>query len=129
MVENKELFINIQGWVLRPEVLPYWDNHNAFPNCEDHLYESPDGGAAVLIYSVIEVGMMNYPGFGAVFCNKTELALLLAIRSVNFAPFAQYSRDGSLVFLKQATAEGSIFCWFSICIKRPMLSSISPRPT
>lgn len=101
--------MNVQGWEIHPQKLPYWDNHRVFPYCEDHLYESPDGGSAVLIYSVIEVGMMNYQGFCAVYQNRTAPVLRLAIRCVNFAPFAQYSHDGALVFLKASYRRGKRF--------------------
>ena len=92
--------MNIQGWELDPSLLPHWDNHSAFPHCEDHLFESPDGEAAALIYSVLEVGMLNYRGFCGIYTRKTEPLLCLAIRFVNFWPYAHFSKDGNLIFLK-----------------------------
>jgi hypothetical protein len=58
---------------------------------------------------VIEVSMMNYQGFCAIYRNKISPSLLLAIRSVTFSPFAQYSRDGNLVFLKASYRRGKRF--------------------
>ena len=92
--------MNIQGWELDPSLLPHWDNHFAFPHCEDHLFESPDGEAAALIYSVLEVDMLNYRGFCAIYTRKTDPLLCLAIRFVNFWPYAHFSKDGNLIFLK-----------------------------
>lgn len=101
--------MNIQSWELQPETLPYWDNHTAYPYCEDYLYESPDGNTAILIYSVIEARMSDYLGFCAIYRDQQTPELLLPIRSVNFTPFAQYSRDGNLVFLKACYRGGKRF--------------------
>ena len=101
--------MNIQGWELQPEALPHWDSHDAFPSCEDHVYESSDGSVATLIYSVIEARMMDYWGFCAVYRDKQAPKLLLSIRFVNFVPFVHYSHDGNLVFLKASYRGGKRF--------------------
>lgn len=90
----------IDGWELHAETLPYWENHQTFPYCEDHLFESPKGDTACLIYSVIEARMMDYWGFCAVYSGKQNPELRLSIRYVNFSPFAQYSKNGNFIFLK-----------------------------
>ena len=101
--------MNIQGWELHPETLPHWDNRDIFPSCEDHLFESPDGDTATLIYSVIEARMLDYRGFCAVYRDKQSPKLLLSIRYVNFVPFAHYSKDGNVIFLKASYRGGKRF--------------------
>ena len=119
--------MNIQGWEFDPALLPHWDNHTAFPHCEDHLFASPNGDAAALIYSVLEVGMLNYRGFCAIYHRKTEPILRLAIRYVNFWPFAHFSKDGNYVFLK-AFYRGGVRFLLVLDIKREAYAVVPFSP-
>lgn len=119
--------MNVQGWEFDPALLPHWDNRSVFPHCEDHLFESPDGEAAVLIYSVLEVRMMDCRGFCAVYRHKDEPALCLAIRFVNFWPFAHFSQDGNLVFLK-ASYRGGVRFLLALDTKREAYAVVPFSP-
>lgn len=101
--------MNIAGWEYGFESLPRWENREVMKDCKDYLTESGDASRACLIYSVTEVGMMNYLGFCAIFQNKENPELLLHIPYVNFEPYAKFSKDGKLLFLKALYRYGKRF--------------------
>ena len=100
--------MNISGWNFDFTTLPYWNNRDSV-YCEDHLFESPNSEYACLIYSVTEVRMLSYYGFCAVFDNKENPSLILNIKYVNFEPYAYFSKDGELLFLKATYRYGKQF--------------------
>ncbi len=100
--------MNFSGWEFDATILPYWENHNKFP-CEDLLFEAPNAEYACLIYSVTEVSMLNYWGFGSILENKDAPRVLLNIKYVNFEPYVHFSKDGNLVFLKANYRYGKRF--------------------
>lgn len=101
--------MNISGWEFDFESLPRWDNRETMLDCKDYLYESPDATYACLLYSVTEVGMLNYRGFCAILQGKNAPELLLHIPYVNFEPYAKFSKDGKLLFLKALYRYGKRF--------------------
>lgn len=101
--------MNLSGWEFDFAGLPNWDNRETFLDCKDYLIESPDAAYACLLYSVTEASMMNYIGFCAVLENKNAPSLLINIRYVNFEPYAKFSRDGRILFLKAHYRYGKRF--------------------
>ncbi len=101
--------MNIAGWEYDFESLPRWENREVMKDCKDYLTESGDESRACLIYSVTEVSMMYYLGFCAIFQNKENPELLLHIPYVNFEPYAKFSKDGKLLFLKALYRYGKRF--------------------
>lgn len=120
--------MNLQGWNINSESLPYWNNRETMLDCRDYLYESPTGDAACLIYSVTEVGMLKYWGFCAIYKNQQAPEMALCVRYVNFAPYARFSKDGNLVFLK-ATYRAGVRFILVLDLKKEVYATLKFAPS
>ena len=119
--------MELKGWNIDAEKLPCWDNRETILDCRDYLYESPTGDAACLIYSVAEVSMLKYWGFCAIYKNRQAPELALCVRYVNFAPYARFSRDGNLVFLK-ATYRAGVRFILILDLKKEVYATVKFMP-
>ncbi len=91
--------MNIKGWNIDPTVLPDRElkTNTAL---KEYLFESSHSDVACFIYSEITDHSGELPGACAVYENKRSPELLLPIRMLGFLPYAFFSEDGNLIFLK-----------------------------
>ena len=103
-------------WKFDFSSLPHWDNREEVL-VYDEFFEIPQNDTLCCIYSIAEVGMLNYRGFLAILKNKSEPFLFLNIaEGFNFVPNFSVSKDGNLIFLVP-----NIYCKKRMMSRRPML--------
>jgi hypothetical protein len=90
--------VNIKGWSIDHTKLPDWESKKR-SNLKEYLFESSRADLACFIYSEVS-GHGELPGSCAIYENKEAPELLLAIRMLGFLPYAFFSEDGNLIFLK-----------------------------
>lgn len=81
--------------------LPRWDNRERFPCVYDEYYEISQSDTLCCLYSICEVGMLNYLGFLAILKNKEKPELVLNLtEEFTFCVNFSVSQDGTLIFLQ-----------------------------
>ena len=101
-------------WNYDFSALPRWDNRERIPYIYDEYFEIPQSDTLCCLYSICEVGMLNYQGFLAILKNKADPKLVLNLtEGFNFCVNFSASDDGNLLFLQPSVylpAKGRSVC-------------------